>query len=329
MTNTMTNTTVNTTENKEVLILNEAFESLMAKANKIQSKCSDRLVNVCDIRMDNDLNLDGSPLSQLATGHLCGKLKVPSRYFTRLVDAGQKELAAENINVWLEDDARKFLLREYDGRIRGVLSGSYSVYDAPEILKTVAEVFDPNEFKLKGSFINEERLHVRLCETKMMDVDGEDLFAGITLDSSDVGRAGLSVKFFIWKQVCTNGLVIAKSSAQLFKQKHIGITSEDFAEGLREGLETFHELKAEIAASINETRQIPLKEDIEELIEDIQNKTALSEESAYEVLNLVDKNYKRNQWGLINGITEIAQQFTLERRIELETIAGNMLRLPA
>lgn len=123
--------------------------------------------------------------------------------------------------------------------------------------------------------------------------------------------------------------MIAKSLAQLFKQKHIGITSEDFAEGLREGLEIFHELKAEIAASINETRQIPLKEDIEELIEDIQNKTALSEESAYEVLNLVDKNYKRNQWGLINGITEIAQQFTLERRIELETIAGNMLRLPA
>lgn len=325
----MTNTTVNTTETKEVLILNEAFEKLIARANEIQSKCSDRLVNACDIRMDNDLNLDGNPLSQLATGHLCGKLKVPSRYFTRLVDAGQKELAAENINVWLEDDARKFLLREYDGRIRGVLSGSYSVYDAPEILKTVAEVFDPNEFKLKGSFINEERLHVRLCETKMMDIDGEDLFAGITLDSSDVGRAGLSVKFFIWKQVCTNGLVIAKSSAQLFKQKHIGITSEDFAEGLREGLETFHELKAEIAASINETRQIPLKEDIEELIEDIQNKTALSEESAYEVLNLVDKNYKRNQWGLINGITEIAQQFTLERRIELETIAGNMLRLPA
>lgn len=321
----MTNTTVNTIETKEVLVLNEAFEKLIDKANEIQSKCSDRLVDVSELRMDNELRLDGSPMSQLATGHLCGKLKVPSRYFSRLVNAGQNELAAENINAWLEEDTRKFLLREYDGRIRGVLSGSYSVYDAPEILKTVAEVFNPTEFKLKGSFINEERLHLRLCETKLMDIDGEDLYAGITLDSSDVGRAGLSVKFFIWKQVCTNGLVIAKSSAQLFRQKHIGITSEDFAAGLREGLETFHELKTEIAASINATRQIPLKEDIEELIEDIQNKTALSEESAYEVLNLVDKNYKRNQWGLINGITEVAQQFTLERRLELEAIAGSML----
>lgn len=313
-------------EVREMLEVNVDFERLAAMAAKIQSKCSDRLVNVSDIRMDNELRLAGMPMSPLAQGHLCGKLKVPSRYFSRLVDAGQNELAAANINCWLEDDDRKFLLREYDGRIRGVLSGSYSVYDAPEILKTVAEVFEPSTFKLKGSFINEERLHLRLCQTEMMDVDGEDLFAGISLDSSDVGRAGLSVRFFIWKQVCTNGLVIAKSSANLFRQKHIGITHDDFAEGLSAGLEKFYELKDSVCENIKATREIPLEEDIEKLIEDIQEKTLLSEDSAYEVLNLVDKNYERNRWGLINGITEIAQQFTLERRIELETIAGNMLK---
>lgn len=313
-------------EVREMLEVNIDFEKLVAMATEIQSKCSDRLVNVSEIRMDDELKLAGMPMSQLATGHLCGKLKVPGRYFTRLVESGNKELAAANINCWLEGDDRKFLLREYDGRIRGVLSGSYSVYDAPEILKTVAEVFEPSTFKLKGSFINEERLHLRLCQTEMMDVDGEDLFAGISLDSSDVGRAGLSVRFFIWKQVCTNGLVIAKSSANLFRQKHIGITHEDFAAGLTEGLERFYELKDSVCESINATREIPLEEDIEKLIEDIQEKTLLSEDSAYEVLNLVDKNYERNRWGLINGITEIAQQFTLERRIELETIAGNMLK---
>lgn len=312
-------------EIREMININEGFEKLMAKANDIQAKCSDRLVNVNEIRMDDELRLAGSPLSQLAQGHLCGKLQVPSRYFTRLVDAGQNELAAANINAWLEDDNRKFLLREYDGVIRGVLSGSYSVYDAPEILKTVADVFNPAEFKLKGSFINEERLHLRLCENTMLDIENEDLFAGISLDSSDVGRAGLSVKFFIYKQVCTNGLVIAKSSANLFRQKHIGINHEDFAAGLSEGLETFYTLKDEIVESIKKTSEIPLEDDIEKLIEDIRNKTNLSEESAYEVLNLVDKNYSRNRWGLINGITEVAQQFTLERRIELETIAGSML----
>lgn len=317
-------------KNIEVLSMNEDFMKLLDKANEIQAKCSDHPIRANEIRMDNDLKLNFEnrkiPMSDLATGHLCGKLKVPSRYFNRLKDTRNNELAAENINCWLEDNPKNLFLREYDGRIRGVLSGSYSVYDAPEIFQSVAEVFDPNTFKLKGSFINEERLHLRLIESEMMDIDGEDLFAGITLDSSDVGRSGLSVKFFIWKQVCTNGLVIAQSLAKLFRQKHIGITHEDFAAGLNEGLQTFYELKDSIAESIRETAKIPVNEDIEELLEEIKEKTNLSDESATEVIEFMNVKYDKNRWGLINGITEVAQKFTLERRIELETIAGNMLK---
>lgn len=317
-------------KNIEMLSMNEDFMKLLDKANEIQAKCSDHPVRANDIRMDNDLKLNFEdhkiPMSDLATGHLCGKLQVPSRYFNRLVDAGQNDLAAQNINCWLEDNPKNLFLREYNGRIRGVLSGSYSVYDAPEILKSVSEVFDPNTFKLKGSFINEERLHLRLIENTMLDIEGEDLFAGITLDSSDVGRSGLSVRFFIWKQVCTNGLVIAKSSANLFRQKHIGITHDDFAAGLTEGLQTFYELKDSIAESIKATAKIPANEDIEELLEEIKERTNLSDDAATEVIEYMHTKYDSTLWGMINGITEVAQKYTLERRIELETIAGNMLK---
>lgn len=317
-------------KNIEVLSMNEDFMKLLDKANEIQAKCSDHPVRANEIRMDNTLKLNFGdrkiPMSDLATGHLCGKLQVPSRYFNRLVDAGQNDLAAQNINCWLEDNPKNLFLREYDGRIRGVLSGSYSVYDAPEILQSVSEVFNPDTFKLKGSFINEERLHLRLIENTMMDIEGEDLFAGITLDSSDVGRSGLSVRFFIWKQVCTNGLVIAKSSANLFRQKHIGITHEDFAAGLTEGLQTFYELKDSIAESIKATAKIPANEDIEELLEEIKEKTNLSDDAATEVIEYMHTKYDNTRWGMINGITEVAQKYTLERRIELETIAGSMLK---
>lgn len=316
-------------ENAEVLSMNEDFAKLLDKANEIQAKCNDYSIRANDLRMNDTLQLvfdnHSYPMSDLATGHLCGKLKVPSRYFNRLAEEEHFELAAQNINCWLEDNTKNLFLREYEGKIRGVLSGSYSVYDAPEILQTVAEVFDPNQFKLKGSFINEERLHLRLVENTMLDIEGEDLFAGITLDSSDVGRSGLSVKFFIFKQICTNGLVIAESSAKLFKQKHIGITHDDFAAGLKEGLETFYELKEKITEQIKETAKIPVEEDVEKLLEDIKEQTKLSDDAATRVIEYMVQKYDRTQWGLINGITEIAQEFTLERRIELETMAGNML----
>ena len=315
--------------NAEFLNTTQNFENLMERADQIQSMCKDFKVPAGSIRMTEDINLKFDdqelPLSQLATGHLCGKLNVPSRYFTRLIDAHQKALAAANVNCWLGNDKRNLFLRSYAGMIRGVLSGSYSVYDAPEILATVKEVFDPEKFVLKGSFINQERLHLRLIQKEMLNVEGEDLYAGISLDSSDVGRSGLTVKFFIWKKVCTNGLVLAKSNAVLFRQKHIGITHDEFAEGLKEGLEKFETIKEKVAISINETRKIPVNEDLEALMEEVKIATNLSDQATEKVIQLMQIKYAPNKWGLINGITEVAQEFTLETRLQLEEIAGNML----
>ena len=318
-----------TEEIREVIDTNADFDKILERANEIQSKCNDYTVKASDIRMDEELKLNFDdkkmPMSDFATSGMCGKLKVPSQYFSRLVDNNKNNLAAENINTWLVDNKKEYFIREYDGRVRGFLTGNYSVYDTPDILQSVGEVFDINTFKVKGSFLNEERLHLRLIEKEMLPIEGEDLFAGITLDSSDVGRSGLRAYFFIYKQVCTNGLVIAQSSGKLFSQKHIGINHDEFVAGLTEGLNNFFELKNKVAQAITETSKIPVKEDIEELLEDVRKTTGLSQEAAEEVVYIMDKNYQRNRWGLINGITEVAQKYTLDRRIELETIAGNML----
>lgn len=318
-----------TMENLEKINTTASLDSIIKEAKVIQSMCRDYKVTANNIHMDNDLKLKFDdyklPLSSFATGELCGKLSVPSRYFSRLIESGNNRLAAENINNWLDGDKRTFLLREYRGNIRGVLSGNYSIYDAPEILETVSEVFDSSKFKIKGSFINEERLHLRLVENQMLDIGGEDLFAGVTIDSSDVGRSGLSVKFFIYKQVCTNGLVIARSAAKLFRQKHIGITHDDFTKGLKEGLETFYILKDKVIESIKETDKIPVSQDIDDLIEKIKDQTNLSTQAAEKVIELMNVKYAPTKWGLINGITEVAQDFTLETRLQLEEIAGNML----
>ena len=309
----------------EELTMKNDFESLIKKANVIQSMCKDDVIPVSDLTMTDDLKLNSMDLSTNATGQLCGKLGVPSKYFNKLVDANQNKLAAENINVWMKEDKRKFMLRQYDGHIRGVLSGSYSIYDAPEILESVQEVFGTKQFKLKGSFINEERLHVRLVENEMLPIDGEDLFAGITLDSSDIGRSGLAVRFFIYKQVCTNGLIIAKSNAKVFTQKHIGITHDEFKAGLEDGLKNFEAIKTGVIEMIENTHKIPVAADLETITDKIKDATKLSDEDIEQVTYLMASKYEPTQWGLINGITEVAQKFTLERRLELETIAGNML----
>ena len=44
------------------------------------------------------------------------------------------------------------------------------------------------------------------------------------------------------------------------------------------------------------------------------------------VIKLMNNRYGMTKWGLINGITEVAQDYTLDRREELEAAAGNILQ---
>lgn len=308
-------------EIKEVITLDSNWTKLVEQAREIQDECKDVIAKAHTLRMSDDLTINGLKMSSFASSGLCGKLKIPTVYFNRCAQENP-HLAAQNVNYWLENDSREFMLREYKDTIRGCLSASYSKFDAPEILSAMDESLDMSKYKVKGSFINEERLHVRIIEKEMLPIEGEDLFAGFTLDSSDVGRSGLYVRFFIYKQVCTNGLVLPRSSGELFRQKHIGISSEEFGKGLLEGFESFNAIKANVIETIKNTKQIPTGEELEEMI---KNRLKVTDEVVDEILMLMDTSYDRSKWGLINGITEVAQKFTLERRLQLEQIAGEML----
>lgn len=285
------------------------------------------------ISEEDNYDIKNFPISRYALGQLSTKIGVPARYIEKCIDSGRIELAQDNVNSWFEDYNKDLFIREYNGGIRGVLSSRYSVCDSHDILEVVNDAVDLSKYKVKGSYLNEERLHVRLIGTEMLPIDGEDLFAGLFIDSSDVGRSILTVKFGIYKQVCTNGLVIARAGGTLFEQKHIGITSEEFHEGLVASLKnvdllTEHAVEWVQKAKHRENHWSALSEyedDINEFVAYIRQRTNLSEESSRKVISLMNTKYEDNRWGLINGITEVAQDFTLERRLELERIAGNIL----
>ena len=338
----MANNTAEIVDIKEVLDLRKdvTIRNLMERSEEIQSQCTDYMVvkaNNHNIRFNDDagitfvdsstghvhnLNLTHYSLSQLGT-----KIGVPARYLEKCVNSGRIDLAQDNVNSWLDGYDKDLFIRAYNDRARGILSSKYSVCDTPEILGVVDDCVDLSKYKVKGSYLSEERLHVRLISKDMLPIDGEDLFAGLFLDSSDVGRNILTVKFGIYKQVCTNGLVIARAGGTLFEQKHIGITAEEFHNGLVKSLSNVDLLTEHAVEWVSEAKKKKAfsLEDTEEFINRIRQQTNLSEESANKVIELMKARYDMSRWGLINGITEVAQDFTLERRLELERIAGNIL----
>ena len=335
-------------DTKEVVsLIPVTFGSLIKKSQEIDSLCEDYTVNransgnirfnesagITFIPNGKDSTVQRLPLSRFALGQLCTKVGVPTRYIDKCIDSGRIDLAKDNVNSWLEDYNKDLFIREYNGTVRGVLSSKYSVCDSHEILKVLEDAVDLSKYKIKGSFLNEERLHLRLVSTEMLPIDGEDLFAGLFINSSDVGRSILTVQFGIYKQVCTNGLVIAKAGGTLFEQKHIGISADEFHQGLVASLANVDLLTDHAVEWVQRAKnrynhwsvETEHPEDIEEFVAYIRQQTNLSDDSAHKVISLMQTKYEDTRWGLINGITEVAQDFTLERRIELERIAGNML----
>ena len=185
------------------------FGGILSRSEEIQSMCSDyvvRSVNSERLRL-NDLagityvteqgEVRSPAISKWGMGQLCNKVGVPADYMRKCIGTGRIELAQDNLNSWLEDFNKDLFIREYNGTIRGVLTPRYSVCDTPTILNTMQNSFPVDDFNIKGYFLNEERLHIRLVSPHQLPIDSEDLYPGFSIDSSDVGRSNLTINFFM------------------------------------------------------------------------------------------------------------------------------------
>lgn len=336
------NTSIDTQDTRELLNSKVCtIRSLLTTATNIQNKCQDFLVsdvpNSMIYREDGKLFfLDGSipvsyNMSNYSRSQLCSKLGVPAGYIQNCISTGRTELASENVNSWLHTFDKDLLVRTYKDHVRGVLSDKYSILDTPEVLEVLKDTVDLNTYKVKESFLSEERMHLRLVGKEMLPIEGEDLFPGLFIDTSDVGRSILTVQFGVYKLVCTNGLVVSRGSGTLFKQKHIGISADEFHAGLVASLRNVDALCENMCQLVEDARQKSFnfnrysQEDFEAFVKRLKDQTQLSNSGCDKVINLMTSKYGDTKWGMINSITEVAQKYTLERRLELERLSGNIL----
>ena len=275
------------------------------------------------------------PVSDWALSQVCSKLGIPGAYIAKCYDdVAAGELAAENINYWMmrtaSDASRtpRAMIRTYQGMVDGFLSTRYTPFDSDQILDVMGCEMGSaltDDYCLKGSYISDERLHLRLVESNAI-VPDDDLFGAIFIDSSDVGRRMLTITYGIWKQVCTNGLIVCKAGGALFVQRHINITAEEFAVGLQQALSCIPSIRQKAIEMIAAAKgkQVDFS-DVNALAETIRHQIVIDRKTAENVINLALTRYGTSQWGLINAITEQAQEYSLDERIRLEQAAGALL----
>ena len=324
----------NVTEDKFERLVNadgKILSDLFYEANKIQNNCSDWTdVPMSEIELNSKLHLIGRDgenemgLSPYAFSQLCAKLGIPTQYMKKCIETGFSPLVVNNINSWLDNFGhKKLLIRKYGDVVRGILSDKYSICDTPEILSAIEQSGILKNMDLKGYVINPSRFHARFVGERM-NVDGEDLFAGIQIDSSDVGRSKLDIKFLIYKQVCTNGLILPQSMSSIYEQKHIGISYDKMIETLNDSFKEFNNRVSDANILIDKARDVKVK-DTSSMYTLIKSGAKVGEEAVDEILKVAEIKYSLTAWGIINAITEVSQNYTLEHRIGMERYAGSLL----
>lgn len=268
-------------------------------------------------------------MTKHSLAQLCQKIGMNKMYYNTCYDKKAFDLLDENMNYWcLNSKAEEHtMFRIYkDKYVRGVLSDKFTVFDAPDIIYEVMDTVAKERYDLKGALINPERLHLRFTQNREL-FDDDDLFGGFTIDSSDVGRKALEIRFFIYKQVCTNGLCIPKYSNFSYRQRHFGVfAAVDFRSNFKVALKGVDSFCESVKDLVLKSKNISVDLTDEDFIKQVSHITTLPVEVLNKkVIPLAQQNYDSTQWGLINAITHYAQSYTLERRLELENTAGRLL----
>ncbi|WP_329431335.1 DUF932 domain-containing protein (plasmid) [Streptosporangium sp. NBC_01495] len=181
---------------------------------------------------------------------LADKLGIPPAYLRKMREE-KPRLYDANVNGWLEDDPRRFLVRclgdgSSPGVARALLSDSYKIIDNLDVLTaTLSGIREAGvETVFDGCDLTERRMYVRVvCEqvavaapellrnyrspfTGASGADNPVVFAGFVITNSETGCGAFTITPRLVVQVCRNGMTI---NADAERRVHLGARLEDSA----------------------------------------------------------------------------------------------------
>ncbi|MBI9086079.1 MAG: DUF932 domain-containing protein [Desulfobacterales bacterium] len=199
------------------------LENVITLVHEQSANHYDETVPVADMRFASLERMDiaGQSFGVLPSAQrlLSNRLRVPYSYLARCPE----ELQAENLNYWIEREARnrQALFCRFDGNdVRAVFTERYTAIDHMEVLTKMLEYgFDPAseiQLSLDASMM---LLKVPEYARAFHLAEKDKIVPGIAIGNSEVGILSLSIEAFYYRLVCTNGL-IAKTAVDA-RYKHI------------------------------------------------------------------------------------------------------------
>lgn len=261
-----------------------------------------------------------SPYGLVNMGRL---VKFPPDFIKTLTDSDEtlSELVIENrINNYCKN-GRSFTVREYNGKICGAVTDKYAFFDDKEVIDIV-ENSRLSEMKYQAQ-VSPERLHIRAIDDEEFYIpnDKSPLRFMYYIDNSNVGRSSFKINLGIYRQVCTNGMIVSQKDFVICKHVHKG--TKGFSTDVDMTLKAMDDRKETIKmlvinSALKDSSISKIKEDYR--LEYLSKKLNLPKKETGKVIKLFNETYDgKTKWGLTNAITEYARDLSdIDKREYLE-----------
>lgn len=299
----------------------------------------DEEVKVSRIRQNDfgEFLVDGRRmnLTSHAEAQLYGRLGIPAHYARRC----PAELLAPHVNHWLEERSdQTWLLRMRGDEVRAILSTSYSILDNRHILNALLENIEGQGFQITMSSVGDDiGFHVRLVLPDVKVDTGalrsgerDNIFGGIHVSNSEIGKRSATVELMLWRLVCTNGMV-GLTSGDRFRQAHRGAgLLESFEEKVSRVLRS---ARSDLEYSLFEFEQTmgEVTEYGEEIVKAYSEKNHLDKATTEEAVaqlhyqSRTSSMHVFSKYDIINAFTAAARTKAGDERYKVEAVAGKIL----
>jgi hypothetical protein len=287
---------------------------------------------------------------------LASRYEIPKAYYDRMSKI--PGLQEETVNRFFEHHNERRLVRTLDENARAFLSDRYKVIDNLFVMEPFMEALldykkeSGGEFEIKANGLTSRRMYL---EVSFPNITGEIIStgrgkevvnAGAALVNSEVGLSEFDVRSFLWWQWCANGAIAESLIRRRHVGRRIGDNEDDYAiysdktiklemDAFRSRLkdvfdhvlteDAFQDVVRKIQSTVNDKVEKP-----QTLIKNVTKRFVdITEADGEKILANMVTEGNMNRYGLMNGITRLAQEIEdADKGYELEKLGVQVMELP-
>lgn len=207
------------------------------------------------------------------------------------------------------------------GPIRFIGTARYQLYKHHEFLNDLSET-DFTGMCIRNQSLTENHMVLRVTDIEELPIEGTNVFSGFHLLNSENGSSSIIVKHMIYDEICTNGMIVVFKDNTVISQRHSRFDMDMFREKVTQASKELPEVHEKAKDLVVDLTGIKLKpEEIDASFSLYEDKYEASKRFA-DTARTRTPRYGLNAWGVVSAITEVAQNYGWDDRMEHEVNAG-------